>query len=219
MRFSLLFFLLSANCIAQSIIYSQGKVLEKIISTSYYNTEYLYLNYTGSSPITLNFELIESTIPLGWHATGCTNIVCYIKVPDDGTFGTLQEGGQAYMSINLAANDIVGDATIKFTVFEAGKETERDTITFIYHAIEESTPPAPQPWAKINYSENVITVFIKSDFANTSLSVFDVRGNKVLSQTTEAITSVSMNNFSQGIYFVVVENKDGRRVVEKILRE
>lgn len=219
MRFLLISFFISAYCLGQTISFSPGTVLEKTITTSYYNTEYLYLNNTSSSSVTLNFELIESTVPQGWHVTGCTNMICYIKIPDDGSFGLMEQGAQSYMSINLAANDIVGDATIKFTVFEEGKETESDTITFIYHAVEESTPTLPQPWAKINYSEKVITVFIKSDYTNTSLTVFDVRGNKVLSQATEAITSLSVANLEAGVYFVVVENNDGRRVVQKIVRD
>lgn len=219
MRIFLVTLLLSTFCYAQQISYSPGNILEKTIATSYYNTEYLFVNYSGANAIDLNFELVSANIPQGWHVTGCTNMICYVKIPDDGTFGIVQQGTQAYMSINLAANDIVGDATIKFSIFELGKETERDTITFIYHAEEETTLSEPQPWAKINYAQNVITVFIKSDFTNTSLTVFDVRGNKILSQTTEAITAASMNNFAAGVYFVVVENKDGRRLVQKIVRE
>lgn len=215
----ILFFGLSLiPLIAQGALlsYTPGALIEKTISTDYYDTDYIFIDHFGVGQIYVGFELIENTTPNEWSVTGCTNTICYVKVPGEGLLGDIGNGQQGYISINLAVNEHPGSGTIRFAVFDVVNPALRDTISFIYH-VEETGTSKPQPWAHINFSQNTLTVFVANEGVETSLKVFTLSGELVFSnQQLNAINSVSFVDFRKGVYVAIVEEKNGRKQTYKL---
>lgn len=218
MRIFLLTFLISANAFAQNIAFSPSSVLERTVSLTYYNTDYIFITNISDEIRSLSFELVDFNFPSEWSVTGCTNVICYTKVPDDGTLGTIQPDDQAYLSINLAVNGIAGDGEIRFVVFDQDQPQLKDTVSFVYHAQEDQLDAEPQPWAKINFAQNVLTVFLKNESAFTALYIFDVNGKRMMNMELGEISSYSMSEFPVGIYVVVVRDENGKELIQKVVK-
>ena len=216
MRFTLLLLVMAPFLRAQELSYSPGMTIEKTVSLNYYDTEYIFIDNFSEHPIDLYFELVSANIPEAWSATGCTNMICYIKIPDQGMLGTVGDGSQAYLSINLAANETAGDGEIRYRIYSPQFPGMSDTISFVYHA-EESIAAAPQPWARIQVAQQVITVFLENEAVETTLAVFDLNGNRVLHTPLEAITSYSMATLTSGVYIVHVSAENGRELIQKVV--
>ncbi|MBI3134735.1 MAG: T9SS type A sorting domain-containing protein [Bacteroidetes bacterium] len=215
MRFLLLICSISDFALSQSISFSPAMQSENSVSLTYYDTEYIFITNEGAETISLSFELIENTLPQEWSVSGCTNIICYPGVPDDGIFGEVSPGGQAYIATNLGTNDVAGSGQIRYRIFDKVHPEINDTLTFVYEAGKETVTEV-QPWAKINFSLNVVTVFLENENAGASLRVYDISGKLVLLMKLEAISSVSLINFPEGVYFVEVVAGNGKRIVQKI---
>lgn len=218
MRILVPFFILTTNSFAQTLSYSPGQIIEKTVSLTYYSTEYIFITNNTDQLIDLSFELIDENLPQQWSATGCTNMICYTNLPDNGSLGALQPGGEAYFSINLSVNEFVGDGELKFAVFNTSNPQQRDTLLFIYHATEDLSNQAPQPWAKINFAQNVVTIFLRNESVPTVLYVFDLQGNLVVIMKLEEISSVSLASLSAGVYITVVLDESGKEIVQKVFK-
>jgi hypothetical protein len=188
------------------------------VSLTYYNTEYIFITNNSDQSLDLSFELIDENLPQQWSATGCTNMICYTNIPDNGSLGVLQPGHEAYLSINLSVNEVIGDGELKFAVFDLSNPQVRDTVSFIYHVTEDLSNQEPQPWAKINFAQNVITVFLLNESVSTFLYVFDLQGNQVVNRTLQEISAVTLAAFPVGIYVVVVRDESGKELVQKIVK-
>jgi hypothetical protein len=66
-----------------------AQILEKTVSLTYYSTEYIFITNNSDQVLDLSFELIDENLPQQWSATGCTNMICYTNIPDDGSLGIL----------------------------------------------------------------------------------------------------------------------------------
>jgi len=202
----------------QNLSFSPGAISENNISLNYYNTEYIFIQNTTTEILNLEFELVEEDIPSDWASSGCTNVICYISVPENGPLGDLNPGEEAYLSINLSVNDSPGDALIRFRIFDKNMPQINDTITFIYKAESDTLYATPQPWAKINFYQNVLTVFLKGGNSKTELKVFDLGGKLIAQQEIQTITSLSFQNFTNGIYIIMVENESGQQIIQKVFK-
>lgn len=218
LRFFSFLAVLWAKTIAHGLTYSPGLVLEKTISLNYYNTEYIFITNDSDYPVSLSFELIDADVPTEWSVSGCTNMICYTKIPSDGSFGTLQSGTDGYISINLAINETAGDGEIRFAVYNDENPELRDTIAFIYHVSPEAPDLEPRPWAKINFAQNVVTVFLLNETISTTLYIFDVQGNRVANLKLEDISAISLANFPAGIYIAVVRDENGKEMIQKVVK-
>jgi hypothetical protein len=218
MRILVTTLILSANSFAQTLSYNPAQILEKTVSLAYYSTEYIFITNNSDQVLDLSFELIDENLPQQWSATGCTNMICYTNIPDDGSLGILQPGREAYLSINLSVNEVAGDCELKFAVFDQSNPLIRDTLAFIYHASEDLSNQTPQPWAKLNFAQNVVTVFLLNESVSTFLYVFDLQGNQVVNRKLEEISAVTLAQFPAGIYVVVVRDENGKELVQKVVK-
>ncbi|MBI3136343.1 MAG: T9SS type A sorting domain-containing protein [Bacteroidetes bacterium] len=217
MRVLLPILLFSFPCMAQTLSFSPGMTVEKTVSLNYYNTEYLFIENISDQAVSLNFELVSNTLPHEWSATGCTNLLCYVTIPENGPLGVLQPHEQAYLSINLAVNEFAGDGEIRYAVTNSQTTTGADTVVFHYHA-EALQNEEPQPWAQINFAQNILTVFLENAGTETVLYVFDLNGNKQVAMKLQDITSVSLAAFSTGTYIAVVRTENGKELVQKVVK-
>lgn len=217
MRLFLLFFLAEMPVLGQQLAFSPLQTIEKTVSHDYYDTDYIFITNIGEQDCVLEFELVEATIPPQCSVTGCTNTLCYPLLPETGMLGDLQAGEDAYLSINLAVNDQTGEVVIRYAIFDPANKANSDTIAFIYK-IEADTAGVQPEWAKINYELSVITVFVQQPSDETTLRLYDTAGHLVHEQLLENISSLNIESFSAGIYFLFIESKSGRRLTRKIVR-
>ncbi len=214
--FTGVFFFNSLMVFSQPLTFSPSKILEKSIEPDYYSTEYIFISNNTDSPLTVNFNLFSADVPSEWSATGCTNTFCYIKLPDDGTFGMLEPDGQGYMSINLAANGTEGTGEVSFIISVEEIPEFSDTLLFIYSS-QNNTDTIQQSWAQINFSQQVIHIFLDDASVGSQIRMYNLSGEIVLNAPLEKITSFSLTSFTRGIYFVAVRREDGKELVQKIL--
>lgn len=203
---------------AQDISYNPGQLLEKTASTAYYDTEYIFIRNNSDEPVNLFFQLTSENFPPEWSVTGCTNLICYTKIPDDGSFGTIGPNQEAYMSVNLSANQIPGEGRVSFMIYSDQNLIFSDSLVFQYYMEEGSEKTEPQPWAKIGFAQNVITVFLNNPNEENELLIYNVQGDLMAHQSVEDIASFSLANFTAGIYLVVVRDKSGKEIIQKVLK-
>lgn len=216
MRFITLFLLSAHAVFCQDLNFSPSQTNQNTVGLDYYNTEYIFITTTSSSGVYLNFELVEEDVPDEWAASGCTSTFCYVSIPEDGSLGGISPGDQAYISINLSVNNSPGDAVIRYRIFDPDNQEINDTLAFIYHAESDTINNTPQPWAKINFYQNVLTVFLKNEFEGSVLSVFDTGGKQIVRQEIQAITAISFKDFEVGVYIVSIESKGGQRITQRV---
>lgn len=201
---------------SQALVFSPGKILEKTVQPDYYSTEYIFVSNNSESPVTVNFTLLSADVPVDWSVTGCTNNFCYVKIPDDGTLGTLAQGGEGFLSINLAANGTEGSGEISFVISAEEFPDYSDTLFFKYSS-QNSSDTLQQNWAQINYSQQVIHVFLDDASVGSQLRIYTLSGELILDSTLEKITSFSMASFNKGVYIVAIRREDGKELVQKML--
>jgi len=214
--FAGIFLFSSVMVFSQPLTFSPGKILERTVDPDYYSTEYIFISNNSDTPLTVNFTLLDADVPADWSATGCTNTFCYIKVPDDGSFGTLGQYDEGYISINLAANGKEGDAEISFVISIDEIPEFSDTVLFKYSAQIDSDS-LQQNWAQINFYQQVIHVFLDDASVGSSLRIYNFSGELMIDSKLEKITSFSMSSFAKGLYVIAVRREDGKELVEKIL--
>lgn len=202
---------------AQELYFQPSKSLENQISLNYYDTEYIFITNNSSSVIDLSFSLITADFPSEWSVTGCTNLICYTKIPEDGPFGIIDAGQQAYMSINLSTNKTAGNGSISFVILNNQATEILDTIYFNYTAATEENSK-PQEWAKLNISANSIHIFVQNPSDKTTLQLFDLSGKQYLYSELETISSFSLIDLPSGIYIAVIRNESGKEIKEKIIK-
>jgi len=217
MRLGILIIALSINwsTFAQ-ILYSPSQTNEVWIDYSYYDAEFIFIQNTGSKSITLNFENTEAEIPAEWHAAACTNVKCYTDIPEFGSLGTLEPGDQAYFSINLTANETEGDGTITYVITESTNPEDGDTIRFVYHA-NETGSIIVGPWAKVNYFEGALTVFLRDEHVAADVRIFDLSGSLIFEQKVEGLYSYRLGDHDRGMYILYIEDELGRVHKERLI--
>lgn len=212
----LCFTLFPAFIFAQVLTYSPNRKIERTVSKTYYDTEFIFIKNPGGPAINLQFEVIESTFLPDWSATICTNAQCFNTIPNGGQFGQIGPGSEGYISFNFAANETTGSGYVKFRLFSDQSLTLSDTVTFEYTVTEDGSIKAG-PWANVNFGQGVLTVLLENPHLETTLHIFDLNGRLITAQTLEHITSFPLRNYPKGMYLVAIEDENGRQIREKVL--
>jgi hypothetical protein len=212
----ILFILPGLPAFCQDLSYSPAMTIERTVPADYYDTEYIFIGNAGNETVSLEFELVEYAVPGECSESVCTNVLCYIDIPDEGSLGVLDPGQEAYVSLNFSANGFVGDAVIRYAVRNPADPGNADTIAFVYHAAA-AVSPEPLPWAALNVTGQIITVFVHDQSAETFLYLYDGQGNLVANQQLDEIGSLSLATFAAGTYIVRVENERGQRIAQKVV--
>jgi hypothetical protein len=96
-------------------------------------------NISGA-PITLNYEVLSNTFLMDWTNTLCIGLdQCYNFIPESGTFGTLANEAESYISCSTSFWEYEGEGTVVFRVFDANDNTIADTISLTFNVLEAVT--------------------------------------------------------------------------------
>lgn len=202
---------------SQVLQYSPNRKLEKTVSQTYYDTEFIFIENISGSPITLEFEVIENTLLPDWSATICTNAQCFNQIPKSSSLGSIGSGSEAYFSFNFAANETVGEGQIRFLITSPTNQELKDTVTFKYAVTEDGSVKAG-PWANINFAQGVLTVLLENPHLETNMQVYNVEGKLIYDQTLEHITSVPLRSYPNGAYIVIIRDENDRILREKLVK-
>jgi hypothetical protein len=213
-KFLFVFIIYSAG--AQFTNYVPNRKLEKTVSKDYYNTEYIYIANISENPINLSFELLEDDLINGWSATVCTNTKCYSNLPSSGSFGQILPSEQAFLSINLAANETIGNGKLTFLITSVDQPSLKDTVTFIFNVTPDGSIQA-KPWAQINFTNGVVTVLLDNPFLKGNLQLFDANGKPILDTELSSIISYPLRDQPAGIYIVFIRDENDRIIQKKIV--
>ena len=211
-----LFVFVSFSAVGQFTNYLPNRKLEKTVSKDYYNTEYIYIANLTENPLSLNFELIEDNLINGWSATVCTNLKCYSDLPKSGSLGQISSSEQAFVSINLAANETIGNGSLKFLITSSTEPSLKDTLTFIFNVTADGSVQA-QPWAKINFTNGIVTVLLDNPFLKGNLQIFDATGKPILTTELSSIVSYPFRDYPAGSYIVFIRDENDRIIQKKIV--
>ena len=218
MKFIVLFFVWTfmGSASGQLIDYTPNRKLALTLPKTYYSTEYIYLKNISSEALSLKFELIENTLNENWSATLCTNLQCLNYIPEHGNLGSISPGEEARFSLNLSANNTIGDGQLRFLISSPKSQELSDTVTY-HFIINEDGKIKPQDWVKVNYSNGILNVLLQNSNEETTLNVFDLKGTPVYTGTLSSISSIPLGDYAKGIYFVVVSDTHGKTLKKKIM--
>ncbi len=212
-----IFTFLSTSVFGQTLDYSPSQKVDRTVGLSYYDTDYIYFENVSDETVNLSYELIEENNVTGWHTSLCTNIICSNNVPSNGELGSIAPGELGYIAFSLSVNETFGEGTYRFVIFDKDFPDLSDTITFEY-LVQDDAEIINQPWAKINFVENVVTVLLKNPQFATSMSIYSITGQRLVYLPVEAITSIRLDDFEDGPYIVIVRDETDRVLKEKIIK-
>jgi hypothetical protein len=85
---------------------------------------------TTDGDLTIQWKLIENTLVKGWDYSICNYGQCLAGIPKSGTMKPIKKGEKGFLNLHLNPFHIKGRGTVKFKVYEKGKEDLSDTLTY-----------------------------------------------------------------------------------------
>ena len=215
MRLLLFYLLCPLISVAQSLNYLPSLHLNKVVDQYYYNTEYIYIENTTENSLNLTYKLVDVEVEDDWSVTLCTNAQCYNFLSESGSLGTVMPGEKAFMSINLSANQTIGEGKIRYAISSLDGKTVNDTITFEY-TVTESGKEIAGPWATITFNQDNLTVFLGQTALESYIQVYNIRGKLIIDSSLQTISSFSFRSQPSGVYIVRVRDENDRVIVRKL---
>jgi len=177
---------------------------------------------TGSNPIVLKYERLDSNMVAGWDLSLCDYGHCIPGLPMSGTMDTVPVGGQGFLGLNIDPYSISGSGWVKYFVYQDGFYANGDTLTWYVTAglnsINESVVNLSYSFFPNPASD---ALFIKLNKHETSLKiiVFNAIGQQVFSSDlNELENKIDVSAFSNGGYFIQLMNENKEIIqVEKFV--
>lgn len=212
----LLFFLIPLVNIAQELVYTPNRKLDKTVDNMYYNTEFIFIKNVSNQAVNLDFELIDNNLKPEWSATICTNRQCSNNIPKSGSLGSINPNNEAYISFNFSANETPGSGQARFLITSPDDKALHDTVTFSYTVTDDGKIQA-RPWADLRYAQGVLTVILENPNSESVMRIFNLEGKPLFDGELSPITSVPLRDFGSGIYLVAITDEKGRTIRKKIV--
>jgi len=209
------FIVLPFLTLGQTLSYSPKRALNVTIPTTYYNTEYIFMTNVSEQSLSLDFKVLENTLDANWSATICTNMQCLNSIFAQGSLGVLAKDEKAYISINLSANETEGEGQVRFLITSPENKQLSDTVTFSY-IVNEGGVTKAQPWARVNFSNGVLTVLLEQAENEADLQVYNLQGKLIYNMQLLPITSLRLADHPKGVYIITIADEKGRSIKKKI---
>ena len=202
--------------VSQILDYTPNRKLNKTVAANYYNSEFIFIQNISNQSQGLFFERIDNTLLTEWSATICTNQTCFSILPKSGSLGALNPGDEAYISLNLAVNCVLGEGNVRYLISSLTDTSLHDTVTFNFLATEDGSVAAG-PWANVNFSQGVLTVLLADHNLKAHLSIYTLDGKAIYDQELNPISSVPIRNFGSAAYLVYIRDEYDRIIKKKIV--
>lgn len=206
--------LLAILCLfASQSVFSQydfdpaNKIKEITAQNGIESVENIYINFTGTDSVTLNWAILEDSLtPWPWNI--CDNKTCYFgPLSDTSTFQMkgILPAVPGYLKLSVTP-DTKELRTMSILVWEVGNQETKDTLYFnvdsrpngIFSHSVRSLNIYPSPANEIFKIEGI--------YGNASLSVLDISGKEVLKVENASIQAQGYNieGLNPGLYNVIL---------------
>ncbi|MFZ4398419.1 MAG: T9SS type A sorting domain-containing protein [Bacteroidales bacterium] len=183
----------------------------------------IHIANNSADTLKMKWELLEYDTVGGSYFDFCSTGNCWLAIPASGSFPPIKPGGFGYAGVHLWTGNVVADCSARIWVYKEGNYTAGDTLTYILHAIKGNGIE------NNNESDNSITVYpnpvsdkviISLSFnlsEEASLTINNILGEIIFSKTgLTTFTEISLDNISEGLYFLNVISKN-KKYVRKIV--
>lgn len=175
---------------------------------SYYSPEVRMINQTGGS-LTLEWQVLNNTLPAAWDVLLCDYTACYFSVPSGGTMTPISGSTEGFLRFTINAMGVTGTGNVTFLVYDANNPSDADTATFNLTADDLTGISNLSSIDVIQTFPNPVTdgsVTVQNTSAEAgNLQLIDVSGKMVstIRVNANATQIMSVVDFPTGIYFIV----------------
>lgn len=175
---------------------------------------------TGSAPIVLKYELLDSNMVTGWDLSLCDYGHCIPGLPLSGTMDTVPVGGQGFLGLNVDPYTINGSGWAKYYVYQDGFHATGDTLTWFVTAGPSGINVNGKTNAFTFYPNPVVNELIVKSAASidyvVNVSIFNATGQLVYeNKISEMENKIDVSVLANGLYTVQLTDKNKQRIQVK----
>lgn len=207
----------STSVIAQDFIISPSNSVTTTVFTNEYVTAEIDFEHNTTGDLTLGWDLIEKSTPVGWDYSYCDYNTCYDATYTHGTMAPFSTGNHGFIKVNVLTTT-ESSAYFKFSVYNVLTPTVTDTIEFWFNGVMSVKPVVKEDLAifpnPATFGDNWS---IKNVPANSVIDVYNSLGQKVLKVgASQESTVVFENRLNRGAYIVKIQH-DGIVETRKLI--
>jgi len=179
-----------------------------------------------SSPLKLNWFVVENTLDTKWEQSICDNDTCYADAGKSiKTMNPIVAGDSGFITLNINPKDSAGGGMVKIYVYDEDENKYADTLIFDMNAfntsISEFTIHNSQFTIYPNPAKDFITISIKDNGAKNVLEVYNIIGVKMMELpviTDGSMNKINVNILENGIYFIKYQDKNSNISTRKFCK-
>lgn len=159
---------------------------------------------TSGNIITLGWEKISESVPVGWDASVCDNRLCYGALEDSGTMNPIIPSETSFLLLKITGHVNYGIAVIRYAVWNVNNPTMRDTLTYVM-TIQNTgiAEKVMHPFTIFPNPANDLVNIQSRVHTKFTCSLMDLTGKEVQTGHSNANSIIlSTENLPNGIYFL-----------------
>lgn len=223
---SIPFILIAGQTNAQTFSFSK----DTVTATAYAYID-IYNNVTNltSSAITINWKVINETLPQSWEDNVgfglCDNITCYDKGIFSGstqTMDTISGGAQSLFKVQLdvSPSAVTPATTPVYVSVELTDGTTTDTVTFAIHKWGTNINKVSANNEDINVYPNPaygdVNVTFSKDMGIRNIAIYNLVGKQISNYRVSTNSAkLDLGKVPAGIYFLRLVDGNGRTVATR----
>lgn len=190
-------------------------IKNQAINTMTYDS--IHISSTASDTLFLNWKLLSYDTLAGTYFDFCSSGICWIWVPDSGSFPPIEPGGFGYAGMHFWTGNFPTTSTCKIWVYEKGNPSVGDTLTYVltghvlgvngHNGVNELFSIGPNP---TKGTVNVTGTKYKAE----SIDIYNSEGK--LQYSSPEASSIDLSGWPDQTYLVLVRSEAGtsaRRIV------
>ncbi|MDQ3071764.1 MAG: T9SS type A sorting domain-containing protein [Bacteroidota bacterium] len=226
MKASLFFFFyvffVSQATFAQSFTLEPSDKVSKFLTIGEGGDLEIKIHNNTQTDLVLEWEKLSNTFHSDWDYSLCDFGNCYIGIPDYAVSSPIPIDGYGFFKISIYLEETAGTGQVSILVYESGKRSEGDTLTFEVNSMNVSIGEENNLLTHSVYpnpASEALHFNFGSALISGTLSLSDMSGREVTSTllTNQSDFTLDVSNYTQGIYLLQFVNTNGatstRRVV------
>lgn len=215
---TLIIFTSAASMYGQTYTISPSHIVSTNIPFNSLSIIDIFQINTGSSPIVLKYEFLDSNMVTGWDLSLCDLGHCIPGLPLSGTMDTVPVGGQGFLGLNIEPYSIAGTGWARYYVYQDGFHATGDTLTWYVTSgtngineadeiVDFSVYPNPA-------TDKLVVKTNKLQQSLVKLFVFNAIGQQVYAADLNELDSkIDISSLSDGVYFMQLRN-DNKEIIQ-----
>ncbi|MBA3664497.1 MAG: T9SS type A sorting domain-containing protein [Bacteroidetes bacterium] len=219
-----LFSLISLAFAAQTYSISPAKTVT--FSAPYNNITIndIYMTNTGSTTLSITWELISINLPATWDYSMCDLGTCYTGIPaGPNTMNTATAGGaNPFLGLNINPQAVAGTGTVVVRAYKTGSPSSADTLTWKITAGAVGVEELTASKTGIKIYPNPVANSLNIEFGSTKVqevTITDALGRTILKPiTSTGNNTIDLSALQKGFYLVNIVT-DEKVMFKRIVKE